>query len=503
MLSLAPGMIRITALLAVALAVPAPGRAQVISDTVSATALTVYPDDLAMVTETRVVDLPAGRSTVRFDGVSDLIIPPSLVLQSFEGVSLERNFDYNLLGRASLFENSIGDNLRLTRIDPGSGETLVQTAEIVSADTESGVVVRTPQGLEGLFCSGLAVGASFEGLPPGLAARPAMTIEVDAETAGPRELVISYLTSGLGWEADYRLDLGETDDLLGWLSVNNRTAKRYEDAALSVVAGTINRLPTTRAEQSYTPPMRAVCWPVGSTKRGTFRSEAEYASGGYPPPPPPPVPMMAMELSDMAEDEIIVTGSRMRKAVQEDFADYKLYRMPGDVTVAAYQTKQVAFLGADSIAAPVAYELDLDSLGDQPKPLSVLYEIDNSRDGPLGRALPEGTVRVFGPSQSNGRVWLGEGRVEDTPVDEDVDIAVGTSPAVFAEREGYSDSDRSESFRVRLTNAAPTPVDVVIPVDARTTVRGAKRDETKTAPTMRVTVPANGETSLRVRRRYE
>jgi len=45
--------------------------------------LTIYPDNLAMVTEVRRVTLPKGPATIRFLGVSDQIIPQSAVLQEF------------------------------------------------------------------------------------------------------------------------------------------------------------------------------------------------------------------------------------------------------------------------------------------------------------------------------------------------------------------------------------------------------------------------------------
>ena len=488
-----------------ALLLSAPASAQVlVSDDVRATALTVYPDDLALVTETRVVDLPAGRHTLRFDGVSDLIIPQSLVLQSFEGVTLERNFDYDLLGRTSLWEGSIGDTVRLTRIAPDSGDVVTDLAEIVSADAEGGVVVRTDAGIEGLFCSGLKTRASFSGLPPGLAARPAMTVEFEAEEAGPREVVISYLTSGFGWEADYRLDLGgngeKETNLLGWLSLNNRTAKRYEDVALSVIAGEVQRRPETRGVEVEPEYLRTACWPLGSTKRGVSRP----ANGAlYPPPPPPPPPQMVM-MEALSEDEIIVTATRSaprRKAVQEDVGDYKLYRIPVPVTVAAYQTKQVAFLDEPGVEAPLRYKLDLDGLDSGPEPLTRVLVLDNAREGELGVPLPEGTARAFAES-SRGYSFIGESEVDDTPVDEDLEIALGDSTTVFARAERKGDGEDAR-FRVVVTNAGSEAAEVWIEelYFTRTRIEGAERDRSEAVPTWRVSVPAGGEVELGVRRR--
>ena len=206
-----------------------------------------------------------------------------------------------------------------------------------------------------------------------------------------------------------------------------------------------------------------------------------------------------MELSAM-EDEIIVTASR-RKAVQEDVGDYKLYRIPAPVTVAAYQTKQVAFLDEPGVEAPLRYKLDLEAVGEAPRPLGRVHSLDNSRDGKLGVPLPEGTARVFADGESR-TVLIGEGNVEDTPVGEDLDIELGESVSVFAVAEQKGDWE-DRRFTVRLSNAGET--DALVEVEdlyfTRTRIEGAERDRSEAVPTWRVSVPAGGEVELGVRRR--
>lgn len=481
--------------LALALATPAWAATVTASDPIE-TALTIYPDNLALVTERRTVQLPAGTSTVQFEGVSDLIIPQSLILRSFTGASLERNFDYDLLGRVSLFENAIGETIGLTRIDAASGDVVTDTAEIVSANAQNGIVVQTDEGYEGLYCSGLKVQESFEGLPPGLRARPAMTIELNAEVAGEQEVTISYLTSGLGWAADYRLDLASADtaDILGWLSLNNRTAKNYEEVALSIIAGQVQRRPETRGIETRPQYLNTMCWPVGSTKTGK--------SNIPPPPPPPPAPMafdgVMMESLSM-EDEIIVTASRVSaprdKAVQEDFGDYKLYRIPMPVTVAPYQTKQVAFLSESAVETERLHTLDLNFIGDGIRALAIRYDIDNDKDGPLAKPLPAGQVRVFDTSPTVGAVFLGEDRIEDIPIGLPAKVTSGRSTTVFASIEPIN-TGRS---RLTLTNAGTTPAIVELTSNnAKLRLTAARRTDDP-APTWRITVPPNDRIELTMR----
>ena len=490
---------RALALAPLLLALPALAQ-EVVSERVDGVQLTIYPDDLALVTETRTVDLPRGRSTVRFSGVSDRIVPQSLVLRAFEGVSLERNFDYDLLGRAALFEASVGEAITLSRIDRGSGEVWVQDAEVVSARPDGGVVVKTDEGLEGLFCSGLAERASFGGLPPGLRARPAMTIEVEAESAGPREVVVSYLTSGLGWEADYRLDLGEGEDegegadLLGWLSLRNGTATGYAEAELAVVAGDLRRGAETRGVRVSAEPLEAVCYPLARLD--------DFATDAPAPTPPPPqfdFSPLAMAESAMVSD-VVVTATRVQRrqlAKEERLGDYKLYRIPRRVSVAPYQTKQVAFLDSEAEVA-AEYVLSLDGyLSDAPRPLPIRYRVPNDQDGPLARALPAGEVRVFAPSATRGLAFVGGDRLEDTPVGQDAKVVAGTSTIVFYE--AVRQSERADT--IRLTNAGEGAATVVLSTrSADTRVSGARRDAGEDFPTWRVTVPAGGEAEVTVRR---
>lgn len=472
----------------------------VVSETTDAVALTIYPDDIALVTERRRVDLPPGRSTIQFNGVSDLIVPQTLILRELSGASLERNFDYDLLGRASLYGESVGRTVRLTRTDPGSGEVIVDEAEIVSADPDNGVIVRTEVGLEGLFCSGLATRASFGGLPPGLAARPAMSVEVETEEAGPQDVVISYLTTGMEWEADYRLDVGEASGLLGWLSVRNGTSKRFEGIDLSVIAGRLNRMGETAQLDMPATFLRAVCWPKGSTKKALTP----------PPPPPPPPPMMSRfnaaapqaMMMDFAEDEIVVTGTRVQKAIQEEVGDYKLYRIPRAVTVGAMQTKQIAFVGTPDVGVERRHVYDLEDVYiTDVRPVSVRHEIDNSRDGALGVPLPEGVVRVFSRSDAGRAVYLGEDRIDNMPVEEDAKIDTGLSAVLFARAETLGSTEDGSRHRVTFTNAGDESA--VLDLESRfwpdARVRGAERVEDKDLPTWRVRVPPEGRAEVTVR----
>jgi len=123
----------------VLLALPVPGLTDVVSKGPDAVAVTIYRDHpasaeslrgegdqddtsgLAMITEERWVDLPAGRTRIEFQGVADAIIPASARLDGLPGGVVERNFDYDLLGPGSLIERSVGREVVIRRANPRTG----------------------------------------------------------------------------------------------------------------------------------------------------------------------------------------------------------------------------------------------------------------------------------------------------------------------------------------------------------------------------------------------
>ncbi len=420
-----------------------PAPADLVSPAPDDVALTIYRDNLAFITETREINLPTGRSNLVFKGVSDLMIPQTAVLREFTGVTLERNFDFNLLSQGAVLEKSVGDIISLIRTDPATGATTQKRARIVSA--RRGVVLDIDGQLETFDCSGLPERIVFDRLPEDLLSQPTLSIEVSAEEAGPQTFTISYLASGFDWQADYILDVSndpDKADLTGWLTVSNRSAMSLSGAPTAIVAGELQRLYETRAQGFSAKSFFAACWPRGSTKTGipVERDQVLYDAAR---PAPAPVTMMRSAMApeaELAEDSLFVTSSR-GKARREDLGDYKLFRTPEPTTVAAYQTKQILFLDetAIDVSKVHAFSFDPSSYEDMSKtaieapitPALVRYDIDNSADGALGQPLPEGTIRVMTDHQG-GSFFLGADDIEDLAVGLPVEVEVAKSPTVAA-----------------------------------------------------------------------
>ena len=492
------------------------GITRVVSDTVALTTVTIYPDNLALITEVRKVNVPAGKSVIAFEGVSDLIIPQSMILREFTGLTLERNFDYDLLSKTTLFENAVGNIVTLTRFDKVSGAVVAQQAEIISARRDTGVVMRVDGQIETLSCSGLTERVSFGAAEEGLTAKPVMSVQVSAEAAGEQEVVISYLTSGLGWRADYRVDLKDVMEgkpagtreasLLAWLTLNNRTAKDYSDVPLAIIAGDLNRDRETRAVSPPKPYLQGQCYPIGDTKRGIASGGGQFAVGRAELPPGNPMPVSASysTVAMMDTDEIIVTARKAKVAIEENVGDYKLYRVPGLVSVKPYQTKQIAFLDEDSVEIGRYFKADAYSFdtSSTPQSLTLTYDLNNDREDGLARSLPKGTFRIFDKRENGQTVYLGEARVDNLAIDEDVELTMSRSMSVQMKTEAVETRPKKGIVTHTFFNALDEAARVKV-VNNHEELRGKKlyepgikRDPEEIIPTWWLEVPSEGTAEL-------
>ena len=101
-------------LLTAVLAVPAAAQNLIPAPSQNAqgeVAVTIYNNDLALVQDTRRLDLAAGRSRREFPDVSAQIRPATVSL-SGEGVAVvEQNFDFDLLSPQALIQKAVGETM--------------------------------------------------------------------------------------------------------------------------------------------------------------------------------------------------------------------------------------------------------------------------------------------------------------------------------------------------------------------------------------------------------
>ncbi|WP_294989259.1 DUF4139 domain-containing protein [Sulfuritalea sp.] len=387
-----------------------------------AVAVTVYNDDLALVKERRMIELPAGLARLSLREVAAQMRPETALLRAVSGPAVqlvEQNFDFDLLTPQKLLEKYVGRQVTVIRSHPTSDAEKRETATVLAAG--QGTVLRFADRIE----TGVPGRLAFDSVPANLRDRPTLSVLLDAG-GGKQSLELSYLTSGLAWKADYVANLstdGKSLDLNGWVTLTNRSGAGFDNTTLQLVAGTVNRV-----------------------RQADMR-------------------VMAMAAPAAAR-------AKVAEATQEALMDYHLYSFERPTTIADNQTKQLALLSA--AAVPVRREYLLagndwyyreryGQIGQKLKP-AVFIEFEN-RGGQLGKPLPAGIVRVYAKDSKGAAQFVGEDRIEHTAKNEKLKLRLGEAFDITAERKqtGYkriADNQTESSWRIELRNAKDEAVTV-------------------------------------------
>jgi hypothetical protein len=453
----------------------------------------------ALITETRMVRLPAGQSRLRFEGVADGIESASALLSGLPAGVIEKNRDAQLLSPSALVAHTVGKQVELLRTSPKTGKTERRAGTLV-ADAD-GVVFRTDQGLEALRCSGLPETFSFEPVN-GLSARPTLSVVVRTPIAVVQQVTLTYLSRGFDWSADYTATLsadGTTLDLGAWLTLANANGVSFPAARTQVVAGRVNR----SAENAVSPieigePVLAECWPRGSTSDiplvADSRSLMSLTIGGAL--PVPAMAMRSLKASDALND-VIVTAAK-----QEQLGDLKLYRVPARTTVASLQSKQVRLLDRSGVPVTLVYGADLDQHREVSFAADRILRTKNTTANHLGLPLPSGSVAIYS-GQGGERQLVSESSLRDLAIGQDVEIKMGISPDVHIEKVVETNSrvaalSRSTT-RVQISNARAEPIhfELRLPADNHVVEANQPINSKDGRSIFFLSIPARGTATVR------
>src|SRR6516164_3217633 len=188
----------------------------------------------ALVSEKRLISVPAGVTRVRFEGVADGIEAASTILTGLPEALLEKNRDAHVLSPAELVSSAMGDKVILVRTDSKTGATKRTTATLRS--DAGGVVFETSEGIEALRCSGLAETFTFNPATD-LPATPALSVLIHSARPLTVTVTLAYLAHGFDWTANYIATLaadGKTMDLGAWVTLANGNGISFASAQTQV-----------------------------------------------------------------------------------------------------------------------------------------------------------------------------------------------------------------------------------------------------------------------------
>jgi hypothetical protein len=514
-------MRRILALCLLSAATPAAAQTLVESERIDSVSVTLYrdpgrgegaipaggwPGGYALVTETRTISVPAGKSVIRFVGVSEGMMPETAIVTGLPRQVNEKNRDARLLSPAALIDAYLKRRVTIRRTNRATGK-VTEGEAIIQSGPGGGVLLTTAAGVEALGCSGLPEALSYPGVPADLSAKPTLSVTTDSASAATVTVQISYLAQGFDWSANYVAQVaedGETLDLFAWLTVANGGSQGFADASTNAVAGAPNKEAAAVLPKAPAPELRLRCWPMDNT--------STYPRWGIERLRSAPGPLF--EVAGMVDD-IVVTAQRssmpmaaapapvaVMTAQQEELGDLKLYRIPEPVTVAAQSRKQVAMIDRKRVGFARVYAGNFQPFEYSPgRGVSVGFEAArilrtrNVDTRGLGLPLPAGRVAVFEHAREQS-LLVGESDLADRAIGEDVEFATGTSSDLRYAIVARPPSKKRQPFTVEVTNARATPETFELPIPFPLASADATLVEHKGVRTWRTTVPAHGVARL-------
>ena len=325
----------------------------------------------------------------------------------------------------------------------------VELPGIIRSGADGAAILQTKEGFEAVNCGPQTDSIAYSEVPAGLSAKPTLSVQFDAAAAADVTITLSYLAWGFDWQANYVAMLrpdGRRADLIAWVTLASSDTTSFADAETMVVAGKVRR------EDSAPEP--------GDRERDAFELHCFGGVGGVvggvlPPPPSPIVmaPMASMRSNEEAQD-IVVTASR--RVIQEDFGDFKLYRVPDRTTVAALAQKQVALFEKPAVPVRVVYVSKVDGDGDPHTPRITLRWL-NRKEAGLGLPLPAGPVAVFQPRGATS-LLIGEGSIDDKAVGEQVEAQIADATQVGVDTTNPDSAAGWEGYVLTVRNANPFAV---------------------------------------------
>ncbi|NKB48855.1 MAG: DUF4139 domain-containing protein [Alphaproteobacteria bacterium] len=427
--------------------------------------LTVYQGGFALVHDVREGFLPKGPGSLLLSDLSDRLDIATIRLGAGENTTIRSvAVDRETLSSGALLRRSLGQTVRVARMNPVTGVETFEEAEVLAVAPD--LVLRIGDRIE----TGLPGRIVFADVPSDLRPAPGIVANISVPEAGERAVSLSYLTDGVSWKTNYVARLAEGRDrleLTGWALIDNQTSTGFPAAQLSLIAGQVNR---AAAQPVPRQPVARV-----------LRAEAVVADGV----------------------SLGATGPYYRYALSQTF-DIK----PRQQTqVELIQSPTVAFRRILRTQGGPLYSARATATT---QPVLARLTIANETKNGLGVPLPAGLFSSF--EEADGReVFQGGATVIATRVGGEMKVDIGQSFDVTFERTvlnfnrtGARNENVDTTQRLTLKNGGSRAAEVEIIEtfngEWKIVRESASHEQTSAFQALwRVKVPANGEASLEYR----
>ena len=381
-------------------------------------AITIYNNDLALVKDSRNIDLKKGISELKYQEVAAAIDPTSVHFISLTAPDkvaiIEQNYEFDLVNSDKIAEKYLDKEITVHLKD----ETF---KGMLLSNEGSNLILKAESDTVKLISKSVIENIDFPKLPEGLITRPTLVWTINSEQQGTQKTEVSYLTSGMSWHAEYVAVAKDNDqklELNAWVSIENKAGATFPDAKLKLIAGEVNRV---------VPPRR----PIPMAK-------------GY-----------ALEAMEAAAPQF----------EEKAFFEYHLYTLQRPATINNNQIKQISLFPSAETSVKKIYTYEPSRSEND---IRVNLEFMNSKESGLGMPLPAGKVRVYKEDPADGSLeFIGEDMIEHTPKDEKLRLFLGNAFDIKAEQamtNKVSTGKKSydETWQAKIRNHKDAAVNIVV-----------------------------------------
>ncbi len=331
--------------------------------------LIVYNGNIGLVHESKTIKIKKSDSTITYEGVASTIETDSVNVKLPDSVTIySQQYRFDKLTLTKLLDAHIDKSVQV-RILKNAKEFTIINATLLSHNANSALVRNSKNRIISVNSQDII----FKTIPKELLTKPSLVWNIKPKKSLTSEMEIDYLIKNISWKSDYILNLNEENaDLSGWITIDNRSGKKFKKSSLHVLAGEINR-----------------------ALKPTYRREMMYAKS-------------------MADSP---------QVTQEAHEGYHFYTIPFKVSLANNEKTQIKFTDKKHLKFSRKYSAHLQNplylRGEREGSVTQFIKLDA-----LDIPLPKGVVRTYSKLK-NSSVLLGETSIKHTPKNTPLELKIG------------------------------------------------------------------------------
>jgi hypothetical protein len=350
----------------------------IIINFLTATQLTVYNDNFALVKDELEMVLEKGTVDFNFANIPQTIEASSVIFSTSNNKleMVSQNFEFDLANTDKILQKYVEKEITVN-----TKEGAIFTGELQFFDhSYLGILEKTSGKLQIIY-RGEVLNMDLSQLPANFYLKPTLHWKFKSPAAKKYDAEISYLCNDITWEITYNTVWDdEYLQIAPWVTLTNNSGKSFADTKLKLVAGQVQKLSRRRLD---------------SYKNARMMTETAQAP----------------------------------QFQEKSFHDFHLYTLSENVDIKNKQTKQLRLFPTTKVKATSryiyqTYETKVQSL--------IVFQ--NSEKKGLGMPLPKGSVKVYKQDKEDKQLeFIGEDRLNHTPKDEEVEISTGYAFDLVAE----------------------------------------------------------------------